>query len=172
MPLLFYRGFGAEFLAAKTVEPTLTSEQTNPINQAILQQTIHDTIPLSRQMGFIISSLSAQHIQVSAPLASNVNIHGTAFAGSIYSIATLTAWALAYYTLRSAGSDASLVLGEGHIKYKAPIADDLNCQTTLSAAERTEFLQRLKEKGRSRMILTVDINGAAFWEGKLSALTS
>lgn len=122
-------------------------------------------------MGFTISSLSAQHIQVSAPLTNNVNIHGTAFAGSIYSVATLTAWALAYYTLHSVDSDADLVLGEGHIKYKAPIKDDLNCQATLSDTERAEFLRRLAERGRSRLLLSVDINGAASWEGKLSAIT-
>ena len=148
----------------------MTVQPTNQVNQATLQQTIHDTIPLSRHMGFTISSLSDQHIQVSAPLSANVNIHGTAFAGSIYSIATLTAWALAYYTLRSAHSDADLVLGEGHIKYKAPIKGDLDCRTTLSDTERTEFLQRLEEKGRSRLILNVAINGAASWEGKLSAI--
>lgn len=149
----------------------MTSEQKNQMNQATLQQTIHDTIPLSRHMGFTISSLSDQHIQVNAPLSNNVNIHGTAFAGSLYSIATLTAWALAYYTLRSAGSDAELVLGEGHIKYKTPVRGDLNCQTTLSDTERTEFLQQLEEKGRSRLVLNVDINGAAYWEGKLAAIT-
>lgn len=152
-------------------ESTLTSKQTNQINQVTLQQTIHDTIPLSRHMGFTINALSDQHIQVTAPLSNNVNIHGTAFAGSIYSIATLTAWALAYYTLQSINSDANLVLGEGHIKYKAPIKGDLNCQTILSDIDRTEFLQRLEEKGRSRLILSVDINGAATWEGKLSAIT-
>lgn len=121
-------------------------------------------------MGFTINALSTQQIQVSAPLSNNVNIHGTAFAGSIYAVATLTAWALAYYTLKTAGSDADLVLGEGHIKYKAPINGDLDCQTALSDTDRTEFLQRLEEKGRSRMILNVSINGAAFWEGKLTAI--
>ncbi len=157
-------------MPSKTAGQTLTSEQTNPVNQTTLQQTIHDTIPLSQHMGFTINSLSDQHIQVSAPLSGNVNIHGTAFAGSIYAVATLTAWALAYYTLRSVGSGADLVLGEGNIKYKAPIKGDLNCRATLTDTERTEFLQRLTEKGRSRLVLKVDINNAAYWEGKLSAI--
>lgn len=140
------------------------------MNQQTLQQTIHDTIPLSRYMGFSITELSNHNIIVSAPLSANVNIHGTAFAGSIYAVATLTGWALAYYTLRTAGSDADLVLGEGHIKYKAPITGDLNCQTEISETERTHFLQTLAEKGRSRLLLKVTINDAAFWEGKLTAI--
>lgn len=140
------------------------------MNQQELQQTIHDTIPISKHMGFTILSLSDQHIQVSAPLPENINIHGTAFAGSIYTIATLTAWSIVYSILHESGSVADLVLGEAQIKYKAPIKTGLNCQTQITATERTIFLQKLEQSGRSRIQINVSINDAAYWEGKFIAI--
>ena len=55
-----------------------------------LQHKIHESIPLSEAMQFSIASLSRESILVTAPLAPNVNIHGTGFAGSIYSLAVLS----------------------------------------------------------------------------------
>lgn len=137
---------------------------------AKLQQTIHQTIPLSQHMGYTITTLSEHSINVSAPLQNNVNIHGTAFAGSIYSIATLTAWALLYHSLQTHQPAATLVLGEGQIKYRAPINTDLQCSATISPAEQQQFLQSLKDTGRSRLSVKVNINDAAHWEGKLTAI--
>ena len=136
-----------------------------------LQQTIRSTIPLSQHMGYSISTLTESSIHVSAPLENNVNIHGTAFAGSIYSIATLTAWALVYHILQTHQPNATLVLGEGQIKYRAPIKGDLQCNADISNDERLEFLSALLDKGRSRLIVKVNINDAAYWEGKLAAMT-
>lgn len=141
----------------------------NPASK--LQQTIHQTIPLSQQMGYEITALSNTQISVTAPLNKNVNIHGTAFAGSIYSVATLTAWALIYHILQTTSSDADLVLGEGQVKYRAPIKTDLQCTAAITEQKRQAFLSRLQEKGRSRIIVNVDINDAAYWEGKLTAAT-
>lgn len=142
------------------------------MNHHELQHTVHTTIPVSKHMGFTILSLSDQQIQVSAPLPQNINIHGTAFAGSIYTIATLTAWSLVYAILRDSGSGADLVLGEAQIKYKAPITAELSCQARISTPKRTLFLQQLKQSGRSRIPIpvSVNINGAAAWEGKFIAI--
>lgn len=121
-------------------------------------------------MGFTINSLTGHQIQVSAPLPENINIHGTVFAGSIYTIATLTAWALVYSMLQDAVAAADLVLAEAHIRYKKPIDTDLNCTTGISAEDRTTFLHTLDERNRSRLQLLVNINEAAYWEGKLVAV--
>ena len=134
-----------------------------------LQQAIRATIPLSQHMGYTINNLSEHSITVSAPLENNVNIHGTAFAGSIYSVATLTAWALVYHILQNHQPDATLVLGEGQIKYRAPIKGDLQCYAEISDVEHREFLNALTEKSRSRIMVKVNVNDAASWEGKLAA---
>ena len=49
-----------------------------------LEQKIHDAIPLSAAMQFSIKVLSQDEIQVSAPLEPNINVHGTGFAGIVF----------------------------------------------------------------------------------------
>ncbi|MEZ5537110.1 MAG: YiiD C-terminal domain-containing protein [Thiolinea sp.] len=140
------------------------------MNPQTLQQTIHDTIPISKHMGFTISSLSGQQIKVTAPLPNNINIHGTAFAGSIYTIATLTAWGLAYSILQDNNIEADLVLGEAHIKYRTPIKNDLLCMANINDENHKAFINKLNQKARGRLQIIVNINDAAQWEGKLIAI--
>ncbi len=134
-----------------------------------LQQTIYRTIPLSQHLGYTLNALSDYTISVSAPLENNVNIHGTAFAGSLYSVATLTAWALVYHILQQHQPEANLVLSEGQIKYRAPIHTELRCHAEISDAEHQQFLSALTGSGCSRLSVKVSINDAAYWEGKLVA---
>ena len=65
---------------------------------AALEQRIHAGIPLSRSVQFHIAELDGQSIRVAAPLAPNINVHGTGFAGSLYALGILTAWAMAAIT--------------------------------------------------------------------------
>jgi thioesterase domain-containing protein len=64
-----------------------------------LEQKIRTAIPLSAAMQFSIKVLNQDEIQVSAPLEPNINVHGTGFAGSIYSAAILTGWALCTHVM-------------------------------------------------------------------------
>jgi hypothetical protein len=64
-----------------------------------LEQKIRTAIPLSAAMQFSIKVLNQDEIQVSAPLEPNINVHGTGFAGSIYSAAILTGWALCTHVI-------------------------------------------------------------------------
>ncbi|HPE62269.1 MAG TPA: YiiD C-terminal domain-containing protein [Thiolinea sp.] len=136
---------------------------------AALQQTLHDHIPLSRAMGFTIVALTDGQLQVTAPLAPNSNIHGTAFAGSLYSVATLTAWALAYHWLERLPFATELVLGKADIHYRQPVQGALQCHLAPDAAVRTRFLQAVEQHGHGRVTLEVNINDAAFWQGTLVA---
>ena len=70
-----------------------------------LQQKIRTGIPLSETMEFEIAELTPNLIRVQAPLAPNVNVHGTGFAGSIYSIAVLAGWALCRSEERRVGKE-------------------------------------------------------------------
>ena len=52
-----------------------------------LTRKIRSAIPVSAAMQFSIDYLQVDEIRVSAPLQPNINVHGTGFAGSIYSMA-------------------------------------------------------------------------------------
>ncbi|MCP4767088.1 MAG: DUF4442 domain-containing protein [Gammaproteobacteria bacterium] len=122
-----------------------------------LTQKIRDAIPLSESMQFTIDSLSQQAIQVSAPLQPNINIHGTGFAGSIYSLAVLTGWALCTHIMDELAMDGELVVGKAEISYRAPLKADLECHCQATAEQRQSFLQQFHDQGKGRLALEVTI---------------
>ena len=79
------------------------------------------TIPLSQFMQLSISSFDGNELRCNAPLAPNINLHNTMFAGSIYTLATLTGWGLLYLQLQALGLRGDQVLADATIKYFKPV---------------------------------------------------
>ena len=127
---------------------------------ARLQATIRGSIPLSEAMQFSIESLDLDAIHVSAPLEPNVNIHGTGFAGSIYSVAVLTGWALCTHIINELELDAELVVGSAEIRYRAPATGSLECRCQCDSAQRDAFQQSLRDKGRGKLLLEINVGEA------------
>lgn len=86
-----------------------------------LQATWHDTIPISEQMGIKLFQYSGNTLETRASLNKNINLHGTMFAGSIFSLATLTGWGMIFLKLKEKGLSGEIVLGDGNIHYHKPI---------------------------------------------------
>lgn len=137
-----------------------------------LESEIRQGIPLAAQMAFRISELSPNSIQVVGGGAENVNVHGTAFAGSLYAVATLALWGLA--RARLPGS-AALVLAEGNIRYRKPVWGDIIARCEIDETQLSRFLESLQKRGRARLNARVEIRGgqetAAAYEGTLFAQT-
>ena len=125
-----------------------------------LKDRIHRHIPLAKAMQFSIDELDPGSIRVSAPLEPNINIHGTGFAGSIYSLAVLTGWALCTHILEDAQVDAELVVARGEIRYRAPVSGELHCATEVDAQARDVFLQATREQGKGLLQLEVRVGDA------------
>lgn len=122
-----------------------------------LQHKIRSTIPLSEAMEFEINRLTLESISVSAPLPPNKNIHGTGFAGSIYSLAVLTGWALCMHMLEQLEIDAELVVAKAQIRYRAPVTGDLECHCDADEAARDAFVQGIENQSRGIIELAVDV---------------
>ncbi|MGY0585448.1 MAG: bifunctional GNAT family N-acetyltransferase/hotdog fold thioesterase, partial [Paraglaciecola chathamensis] len=86
-----------------------------------LQDTWHDTIPISEQMGIKLYQYSGKTLENRASLNRNINLHGTMFAGSIFSLATLTGWGMIFLQLKQKNLAGEIVLGDGNIHYHKPI---------------------------------------------------
>jgi len=86
-----------------------------------LQQTWHQTIPMSKAMNMEINYYDQQQLITSCDFAFNKNLHNTMFAGSIYTHATLTGWGWVYLLLKQADVEGDIVLADGKIRYHAPI---------------------------------------------------
>ena len=124
-----------------------------------LQQKIRQVIPLSDAMQFSIRDLSLDTIRVTAPLEPNINIHGTGFAGSIYSLGVLTGWALCTHIMDELGIEAELVVARAEIRYRAPVNGDLECSCACSAAQRESFRQGVAAVGKGKLVLDVEVGG-------------
>lgn len=141
---------------------------------ARLCATIRDAIPLTAAMDLEITALDNRSIATRAPLEPNHNIHGTAFAGSLYALSIITGWAMVTHFLASEGFDAVLVQRSGAIRYLAPVDGELDCRCRLPAGEQLDaFRARLVERGRARLGVTVEVvqRGAvaALFEGEFTA---
>jgi thioesterase domain-containing protein len=122
-----------------------------------LTRKIHNAIPLSDAMRFSIDHLDLDEIRVSAPLSPNINIHGTGFAGSLYSIAVLTGWALCTHIIDESEIDAELVVARAEIAYRAPVVSDIECSCSASGEKRDEFLKAFRERGKGKLVLDIAI---------------
>lgn len=86
-----------------------------------LQNTWHEKIPISEHMGIKLYQYTERTIETRASLNKNVNLHGTMFAGSIYSLATLTGWGMLFLQLKQKGLRGEIVLGDANIHYHKPV---------------------------------------------------
>jgi thioesterase domain-containing protein len=86
-----------------------------------LAATWHGTIPVSDFMGIVPTEYLNGELRVTAPLPPNINLHGTMFAGSIYTLMTLTGWGAVWLHQRLAGVEGGIVLADAHIRYLAPV---------------------------------------------------
>jgi thioesterase domain-containing protein len=124
---------------------------------AELQRRIHQAIPLSRTLGYQITTLSLTQMVVKAPLGPNINIHGTGFAGSLYALGILTAWGLCDHILAQAAAAADLVVAQAEIEYHAPVCGDIVCECCIDEQASQEFVAALAAHGRARLSTEVRI---------------
>ena len=98
--------------------------------QQQLTDTWQQTIPLSQYMQLQISGFNGYRLSCTAPLAPNINLHQTMFAGSIYTLATLTGWGMLYMQLRAMGLHGAQVLAHADIRYLRPVgsAPEARCE--------------------------------------------
>lgn len=106
-----------------------------------------------------IVSLGPASINTSAPLEPNRNMHGTGFAGALYSLAVATGWALVHNRLDVAGLTGQLVVKEATIHYKRPVTGDIELEASFGSDASDDDLRcSLSENGRLNFPLMISIN--------------
>lgn len=138
---------------------------------AALEGLIRDHIPLSRALDFRVAALDAGSIEVIAPLEPNINIHGSAFAGSLYAVAMLTAWGLCTHLFQRAGLYVELVVADASIRYRRPVTGPIRCLCEVAAEPGRAFIERVRREGRASLTVSVDIGDgpAARLEARMHA---
>jgi len=129
---------------------------------AYLQARISSEFPLAKHIGITVTRADDAGLELSAPLGPNANFKGTAFGGSLFSIAVLTGWAwlTRYLDARRIAADA--VIQESTIRYLLPVHGDLKATLEAPTAAAIEkFAKMMQRSGRGRLRLNVDIRQGA-----------
>lgn len=137
-----------------------------------LQSIWREQVPLATAMGVEIERYADDELVVRAALAPNVNLHGTAFAGSLYSVCALAGWGTTWLQLRGRNLDGRIVLAEGRITYRRAVTEDIVCRCRFDPAEQLANLEQLAKTGSGLfpLLCGVDAGGrrAVRFEGEYS----
>ena len=138
-----------------------------------LQHKIRASIPLAEAMQFSIVELNPRSILVQAPLEPNVNIHGTGFAGSLYSLAILTGWALSTHIMELNQMRGELVVAKAEIKYRSPVTGTIRCFARTSEEDCEVFLRGFKSKSSGKLELAIEVgeSGNAILQATYAAIS-
>jgi thioesterase domain-containing protein len=130
-----------------------------PFSREYLQQRIDREFPLAKHIGIVVESAEDRGVVLFAPLALNANFKGTAFGGSLFSVAVLTGWAWITRYLAAQQLCAEAVIQESSIRYRLPVQGDFRSSLAAPSPEQIDkFRKMLRRAGRGRIRLQVDIH--------------
>ncbi len=134
-----------------------------------LQATWYEKIPITNSLGVRVAGFDGSVLTVKADFDANINLHGTAFAGSLYAVNALCGWSMIHLQLALAEMPGSIVLVEGNIRYAAPVRESI-LATCLweDQGEVIRALKRGRKRGRIEVASTVEQDGqsAACFQGR------
>ena len=114
-------------------------------------------IPLAAAMGIEIASYADDELVLRAALAPNINVHGTAFAGSLYAVCALAGWGSIWLPLRARGRDPHIVLSEAQIDYARAVEEAIVCRCRFNRDAQAPNLAQLETTGSGLFPLTATI---------------
>ena len=125
---------------------------------AELEATWHRDIPPAAAMAIQVAAYDGRTLTVRAPLAVNRNVHGTAFAGSLFSVCVLTGWGATWLALRERGLAGSIVVADSQIRYRKAVSGDLVCRCTTEPETLAAAFAPFAESGRASLALSCTID--------------
>ena len=114
-----------------------------------LKEKLYNEIPLTKYMQIIPESIDEEFLITTAPIEPNINDKGTAFAGSLSTLVTISAWSACFLESSKLGHEKAMIaVIKSNTSYKAPVTKNLFCKTTLATKEQIETLiKKLEAKG-------------------------
>lgn len=127
---------------------------------ATLEREILERIPLARAMQLAVPRYSGDELEMTAPLAPNINDKGCAFGGSMASLLTLAGWGLIELGLRAEGFDCDIYVGDSQLRYHEPVWGELRGSARFVEADAlAAVVASLRERGKGRADVVCEIAG-------------
>lgn len=138
---------------------------------AALERYLHEHIPLSRAMDVRVAQARLDFVELTAPLAPNINHRETVFGGSASALAILAAWTLLHLRLQDARHPARLVIQENTMRYDRPIVADFSaiCEWRDDAAWQ-RFVTTLARRRRARITVASRLECGGETVGRLEGM--
>ena len=127
--------------------------------KSIYQKLVNNEFPISKQLGFFIDKIGNNSIYSRTVLKNNINIHDTAFGGSIYSAGILTGWIHMKHLLDENKLYGDIFIKDAHIIYQKPITDDIMFISTPSSKLYIDsFIDRLNSHNKASLEVNIKTN--------------
>lgn len=122
------------------------------------RQRIFEQIPLTQHMGFERIDYDGRDLAFELSLGPNHNDKGTAFAGALSAAANLCGWGAISLLLEDETKAYDVVIRDSRLEYMLPVTEDFRVQAHLPDPEQVDsFVQRLRERGKARIDLIVEV---------------
>jgi thioesterase domain-containing protein len=125
------------------------------VTPAELTEALHRLIPLTDAMGATVDALDDEALILRAPLSRNHNHAGSAFAGSIYALASVAGWAFLYQLALRQALDVELLLADGQMRYRRPLVDTLEAHVRVPLSGQQRLIDTVRRGRRARLQLTI-----------------
>ncbi len=123
-----------------------------------IDKMIRGAIPIARTMEIHVVDSDPHRMELDAPLSGNHNDKGTAFAGSLYSLAVLCGWAYVNRILLDHGLTAIAMVADSTMQYLRPVRADYrsSCECRDDAAIG-ELAKAVKTEGKGSINLETTV---------------
>lgn len=119
----------------------------------------HREIPIVAAMGLRVDAYDGRSLVVRAPLPPNLNAHGTAFAGSLFTTCVLAGWGRVWLGMRERGLTGVIYAADSAIRYRKAVSGDLVCRCEADNSALQPALEKLAATGRARFDLECTMAG-------------
>ena len=123
-----------------------------------LEKLLHEEVPLSDTIGMVVHGYDGKRLELRADLQPNVNIHGVAFGGSIYSMCALSGWGLLILRLEERALNPRIMIAGGQIEYAKPVMQTIRAASYFTdERDFDRFIDRYNKKRRARIKISVQV---------------
>jgi thioesterase domain-containing protein len=121
-----------------------------------IEELLHGKIPITHAMGVKVEHYDGSRLVLSAPLGPNINHLGTAFGGSLNTMAVLCGYGLLWLEMQDA--DCHIVIRDSSISYLRPVRGEIRATCIRPDAGLLDTFKRaFHEHGKARLAVSATI---------------